>query len=187
MSTGEKIAALSTGISVLLAGLGCLFAWWHGRSTARHEAQLARVNRQLRELYGPLHATLKAEEAAWKSFRGTVRPDGAFWAPKSPPSASEAASWRLWMRVVFTPLNERVHELIVGNADLIVDDEMPDCFLQLSAHVVGYRTVLQRWSEKDFAEHCSVCNYPSRELLKHVDLRYRELKAKQAGLLGATK
>ena len=51
----------------------------------------------------------------------------------------EEEAWRLWMRHVFMPLNTRMEELVITKAELLDAPTMPDCLLQLVAHVTAYR------------------------------------------------
>ena len=79
------------------------------------------------------------------------------------------------------PLNRRMVEAIVSNADLL-DGEMPSEFLELVAHVTAYEVVLARWETNDFSEHVSVINFP-RALQSRVETSYKQLRQRQRRLL----
>jgi|SRR5215213_9054225 hypothetical protein len=68
--------------------------------------RLERVNRRLKDFYGPLYALAEISLRAWEEFRRRYRPgDQPFWNGRSNPNEEEEATWRLWMRDVFMYLN----------------------------------------------------------------------------------
>jgi hypothetical protein len=127
-----------------------------------------------------------AASVAWESFRSTYRPGGAFFGRAPEPTSEELTAWRLWMREVFTPLNLRMEERIVSQAHLVVGGKMPDCFIEVCAHVAAYKTVLKRWDSGDFTHHASVINYPVESMRRYVRESYFSLLAEQQTLLGPT-
>src|SRR5262249_37427851 len=90
-------------------------------------------------------------------------------------------AWRLWMSKTFMPLNRRMMEVIISNADLL-DGEMPSEFLALVAHVGAYEVVLARWETNDFSEHVAANSFP-RGLGARVTADYHRLRATQLRLL----
>lgn len=184
LGVDDRLKIVGLVVTIVLAFAGYFFTWWHNRATAKRKDRLERVNRQLKELFGPFSALLYASNKAWHSFRGMYRPGGGFWGVDPPPTPEEAAAWRLWMREVFHPLNVRMETLVLENADLL-DEDFPRCFLDLCAHVATYRTVLKRWDEGDYSEHTSVNNFPAMELRAFIDPRCRALREEQRKLLGA--
>jgi len=174
-------------VSVLLAVAGYVATYFNGIKLAQRKAHLERVERQLRELYGPLFALVNASNEAWKGFRTLWRADGGpYWPPPphAQPTAPEAAAWRLWMQEVFMPLNSAMAQLVTGHADLIEESQMPACLLTLSAHVEGYRATLRAWTEGDHSRHVSVVDFPVDALLAYASTHYHRLKREQAALLG---
>lgn len=150
------------------------------------KARLAFVSEQLKSLYGPLYSLSQASMAAWTAFRTHHRPTGVFFDPANPPSPTELEEWRRWMKLVFTPMNERMVGAIVGHADLIAEPRMPASFLALIAHVEAYRVVLARWDAGDFSQNTSVINFPET-LNDDVEQSFNALKDVQARLMsGAT-
>lgn len=80
------------------------------------EAELNRVNDQLRLLYGPLYATLLAGDAAWQALSSSkhwpAHGRKGYFAEGFELSEQETIRWRTWMREVFTPNNERLEQII---------------------------------------------------------------------------
>jgi hypothetical protein len=95
--------------SVLLALVGYLWTFYSTRITQRREAQLKRLDEQLRILYGPLYALSGASEAAWNSFMAKFAPEaGVFIKPDRPPTEEELSIWRSWITTVILPMNEEM-------------------------------------------------------------------------------
>jgi hypothetical protein len=43
----------------------------------------------------------------------------------TPPTDEEKHDWRLWMTTVFMPTNRRLYELVVTQADLLIEEDVP--------------------------------------------------------------
>jgi hypothetical protein len=170
-------------ITIFLAFIGYLATYWNNIKIAQHQERLDRVNRQIKNLYGPLYALVTSANTTWIYFRRDYRPGGSFWGNNKRPSKEEAEAWRLWMSEVFMPLNIQMEKIFLENADLIDEDVMPDCLLSLSAHVSAYKPVLKKWKDGDYSENTSVIKFPREELLDYVKSNYSRLKGKQKRLL----
>ena len=175
---------LAVVVTIALAVVGYLFKYFHDRSVTRRKDRLDRINLQLRHLYGPLYSIRNAAAIVWDAFRFKYRPGGSFFGSQPPPSDEELAAWRLWMSEVFMPLNLQMEKIIVENGDLIIEDAMPQCFLELCAHVASYKVVLKKWSWSDFSEHTALSKFPDTDLSTYIDSSYKRLKEEQAELLG---
>jgi hypothetical protein len=177
-------AALSLGVSALVAVGGYLLTYRNNLRLSERKDRLERVSRQLSEFYGPLFATASAGSAAWALFRTEWRPTGSFW-DEHGPTTDEAAAWRRWMLTVFMPLNRRARDLIVDHADLLDEDRIPQVLLDVCAHVAAYEAVLRRWEENDFTEHAARLIFPGPALLEYAADGVSRLKAEQQRLLRA--
>jgi hypothetical protein len=174
---------IALSVTVILAGAGYLAKYLNDLVLARRRDRLDRLNRQLSELYGPLLAVATAGRSCWRAFRARYRPGGgAFWGSDPPPTAEEAAAYRLWMTEVFMPLNERMAEIVITKADLLDGVEMPRCLTQLCAHVAGHRSIAKRWDAGDLSEHSFGLNFP-QEVYQYLEDTFSHLKAEQTRLL----
>lgn len=170
-------------VSVALAFAGYFATYLNNLKTSRRKDSLDRINRQLKELYGPMFALCNASQIAWDHFRANHRPGRAFWnVPGDPPTPEEAVAWRIWMKEVFIPIIFRMEALVLANSDLIDQEEMPPSFVDLCAHTAGYRVVMKKWENGDFSENVSSINFP-KEVVGHVSAEYQRLKKDQARLL----
>jgi hypothetical protein len=173
-------------VSAVLAFVGYWATYWNNLRMSQRKDKLERINRQLKELYGPLFALGHASEIAWRSFRHRYRPGRAFWGvPNDAPTEEEAIAWRLWMAEVFIPIIFKMEELILVNSDLIDDPEMPASFIALCAHIAGYKVVTKKWAEGDFSDNISSINFP-KEVQGYVEREYKRLKTEQARLIALT-
>jgi hypothetical protein len=177
-------AALALAVPASVAILGFFVAYVVNLRLARRSDQLARVSRQLSDFYGPLYALVNATEISWEAFRATHRPGGAFWGdPEDPPSEDDAAAWRVWMSLVFMPLNRQMRDLVVTQAHLLDQDQVPACLLTLCAHVSAYEAILGQWASGDFSQHVSAVPFPRQQLTDYAVKSFGPLKSKQQRLL----
>jgi hypothetical protein len=177
--TGETIAI---GVTILLALVGYALKYLNDLRLAQRKDRLDRINLQLRELYGPLVALNAASFRLWGVFLKRHQSD-------MPPALRDPEAWRLWMTMVFIPLNREMRSIVAQHADLLRDPGgMPECLTDLSAHVAGYEIVAEKWRTGNFDPHnldenVSVVDFPQDVFAKYVDSAFRELKAEQERLL----
>ena len=175
---------ITTVVTIVLALSGYLITYLNSLRLSQRDQRLQRVSRQLGELYGPLYGLIDAETAVFKVFRSIVRPGKHFFSEEDPPSEADLAAWRLWMSTVFAPINNQMYELVLSKSDLLIETDMPQCFRDLAAHVVGYQLVMKQWENGDYSEHLSFILFPQEELLAYVTESFNALKREQAKLLG---
>ena len=166
----------------MLALIGYLAKYLNDLRLAQRKDRLERVNRQLNELYGPLFALSRASTIAFEAFQARYGRT-SIWSDQ--PTEEDMKTWQLWMTEVFMPHNNRMQETVIENAELLDESEMPECLLNLSAHVLTYKTVLKRWDAGDFSEWWSVVSFP-KGILEYSKNAYSRLKARQLELLGSS-
>ncbi len=84
------------------------------------------------------------------------------------------------------PINEHIEDLILNNAYLIQEKEMPECLLQFIVHVSAYKAITEKWRNGDFRDIDSIIDFP-KELEVYATDSYKQLKARQIELLGKMK
>ncbi len=82
------------------------------------------------------------------------------------------------------PRNLQLYDLIMSKSDLIIETDIPDCLKDLCAHVAAYQALLKKWQDNDFSEHKSLINYPRKTLTEYALQSFKQLKSKQAELIG---
>jgi len=175
---------LAPSVTLVVALVGFAAKYLNDIKVAQRKDRLDRINQQLKLLYGPLYATDQAGKTAWIGFRRMYRSEKESYWRSPPPTKEEAEAWRLWMTEVFMPLNLRLEKIIVENADLLIEERMPDSLLLLVAHVSAYKAVLKKWEKGDYSENTSVVNYPWRDVRTYVETSFLYLKQEQSRLLG---
>jgi hypothetical protein len=80
------------------------------------------------------------------------------------------------------PLNDVREKIIIENAHLIIEEQMPQSLLDFVTHVVGYKALLSKWAEGDYTERRSMIGWPA-EFDGYVERSYKALKAEQTRLL----
>ncbi len=164
-------------LTVVLAFGGYLVTFFITQMMARRADRLKLVNERLNEFYGPLYVASKAGDAAYRSL---LRKQGK--TQSFPIHDSELEEWILWMKTIFSPLNDIRERIIIEKAHLIVEEQMPHCLLDFVTHVVGYKAVMARWAEGDYSERRSTIGWPP-EFDLYVERSYQALKAEQTRLL----
>lgn len=178
---------MTLSVTVLLAAGGYFAAYLNNLRLARRKDHLDRVSTQLSDLYGPLLALSRAGVGSWSAFMSRYRPGARwFWDDEQVPAPTEeqVELYRLWMRHVFLPLDNRMVDVVTSKADLLHESYVPECLLQLLAHVASWQAVLQQWDEGDFSENRPIIRYPGGDIDKYAEANFRRLKAEQNRLLG---
>ncbi|WP_271408368.1 hypothetical protein [Pseudomonas sp. Q1-7] len=184
----ELIKIVPVVSAVMVAAIGWVITYFHKLHFDKKANKLDRVNKQLKELYGPLYARLMASHRTWEAFWKKHQPahgGSSYFGNDAKVTDREKEIWRNWMTNVFEPLNSETEKLILKNIDLLESDEIPKAFIDALAHIAAYKAVLADWKQSDFSNHVSVNNWPSRELLAIVKPEYERLRALQRKLVGA--
>jgi hypothetical protein len=179
-----QTAILTAAVSVFVAVLGFLLNQRAQLQLERRRARLERVNAQLRSLYGPLFALVETNERVWRALRDDGLPDQANRVPAEQLGVAERERWEATRNDVLAPLNERMNELIVDHADLLIEREMPAPLLQFCAHVTGDRA--PRPETASASGRDSLVPHPGRPYVEYVRTSFATLKEEQFTLLRLT-
>ncbi len=164
-------------LTIILAFAGYLVTFMGTRMMARRTDLLRLVNQRINEFYGPLYVATVAGNIAYRSL---LKKQGK--TQCHPIRDEDLKEWVLWMTTIFMPLNDVREKIIIENAHLIVEEEMPRCLLDFVTHVVGYKALLSKWAEGDYSERRSMIGWPP-EFDIYVERSYQALKAEQTRLL----
>lgn len=169
--------------SIFLALLGYLAKYWNDIKLAKRKDKLDRINKQLGDFYGPLYSLLNSTDQAWKSFRKKHKPNGAYFNdPQYPTTEQQIEAWKHYMLHVFMPCNEKIYEIIVNKSDLLIEDEMPKCLLDLISHIVIYKAIVKNWEQGNFSEYTSTNNFPI-EVNDYIFNSFNQLKKQQSDII----
>ena len=164
-------------LTIVLAFAGYLVTFASTRMMARRADRLRLVNQRLNDFYGPLYV---ATVAGNTSYRSLLAKQGK--TQCHPVRDEDLGEWVLWMKTIFMPLNDVREKIIIENAHLIIEEQMPQCLLDFVTHVVGYKALLSRWAEGNYSERRSTIGWPP-EFDLYVERSYQALKAEQTRLL----
>ena len=144
----------------------------------RRQARLARVNSQLRELYGPLNALVEVNERVWEALRDSGLPAKA---DRSPSGAD--SDWRRWRNQALRPVNLQMRDLIIEHADLLIEPDLPRALCDFCAHVTSLEIVSV--AEADGVHERALIGHPGAQFTTYVHEAFLRLKQEQQRLLAA--
>jgi len=180
----QNMAVIMCFVTIILAFLGYMATYINTRMVVQKKDRLELVTNRLNKFYGPLYVVTQAGKTAYSALVEKLGRENAVFEKGIDPSLAELEEWYLWMRTVFMPLNNQIERLIVENAYLIVERQMPKCLLCFVTHVVGYKAALAKWERGDFSERFPLVNFPI-DLDDYATQSYNKLKSEQARLLEA--
>ncbi|MEU9048241.1 MULTISPECIES: hypothetical protein [unclassified Kitasatospora] len=169
-------AIITASASILVAVLAFLLGQLAQIRQERRQARLARINSQLRDLYGPLNTLVDMNEQIWEALRATILPAQADRAPEA-----GAAEWRRWRDEALMPTNRRMRDLIIDHSDLIIESEVPRPLREFCAHVLSLEVAISE--ELGGKYERSLITHPGREFTDHVKNSFSRLKERQHRLL----
>ena len=178
----DDVPAIAVLVTIILAFIGYIVSYVDARVLARKKDRLELVNQRLNRFYGPLYVATAAGQISYKALIAKLGKKQHVFEGDSEPSEEELREWFLWMKTVFTPLNDLREKIIIENAHLIVEEKMPECLLDFVTLVVGYKAVLAKWEKGDFAEKYSLIDFPT-DLHDYINQSYKSLKDHQTHLL----
>ncbi len=164
-------------LTIVLAFVGYLVTYMINRMMARRADRLRLVDQRLNQFYGPLYVATIAGNTAYKSLLSKQGKTQCH-----PIRDEDLKEWMLWMTTIFMPLNDVREKIIIENAYLIIEEQMPQCLLDFVTHVVGYKSLMTKWAEGDYSERRSIIGWPP-EFDIYVERSYKALKAEQTRLL----
>jgi len=187
------VAILSVGImNSLLVVTGLVITWLSMLKryeldcrAQRLKSDLARTERQLEQLFGPLRASTHATGVGWDSFIEEHRATPSLLKLEERisrwPKGLESKRYQMLVRSTLQPLNRRAMETVLTNTHLI-DGEFPECLYHLYSHVIEMDSLLERWRHGDFAVMFAPRSYP-RDVKTWANQEFERLRRKQNCLL----
>jgi hypothetical protein len=167
-------------LTIVLAFAGYLVTFLGNRMITVRADRLRLVDQRINQFYGPLYVATVAGNIAYNSL---LQKQGKTHC--HPIRDEDLKEWVLWMTTIFMPLNDIREKIIIENAHLIVEEQMPQCLLDFVTHVVGYKALLAKWAEGNYAERRSMIGWPP-DFDAYVERSYHALKAEQTRLLHST-
>ncbi len=186
----ENDTFIKVTVPLLVAVATLWLTYFNNLRLAQRKERLDLVDRQLRDLYGPLLALCIANRVAYHdAFRRLYRPGGIpMWDPpkddpENRPTADDVEAFRLWTKEVFMPANRELFRRIVYHTDLLMEESMPECLLELLAHIQAYEGLIKEWDTDKFKHNTPAIRFPGG-VEEYINERYKKLKLSQAALQG---
>ncbi|MCF0069764.1 hypothetical protein LZD49_04725 [Dyadobacter sp. CY261] len=180
MDETKKLFITLTATAVI-AVVGFFIKYFYDLELVKRKDRLDRVNKQLGDCYGPLYALLKSNDQAWISLKHRLAiTDNKFDIATS--TEAERKVWKHYMQTIYIPTNDKIYDILVSKSDLLKEEDIPDCLLQLITHIVAYKVVAKGWEVGEGDENVEIVPFPlnARE---HVYQEFGNLKKEQSGLL----
>lgn len=142
----------------------------------QRQVRLDRLENQLRKLYGPLNSLIDVNERIWQALRESRVPAKL---ERSPEGGSD--EWRRWRDLALMPTNHKMVNLIIENADLLIETEVPKVVSDFCAHVTSLEVVVA--AESDGEKQRTLIAHPGAQWVDYVRSRFKVLKGEQNDLL----
>ncbi|MGR3793983.1 hypothetical protein [Vannielia sp. SX4] len=150
--------------AVAVPALGYVGALVLQRLKEVRDWRIARLDEKIRDVYAPLYADAVLGEAIWTGFAGVRWPAHGMggYDPDGPNTTDEEReNWRVAVRELFMPVNERMEARILAHAHLLAEPEIKPLISRFLLHVSGYRLIIEAWEEGDFSRHTSLVEFPA--------------------------
>jgi hypothetical protein len=174
---------LTTFLTVSIPVILAFMAYFNSLRLERRKNRLERINRQLDEFYGPMLAIVQSNQQAWENFIAKYQNNPNFYKKGHHPTEEQVAEFHDWMSTIFMPNNDQLHDIIINNTSLLVEDEMPKVLLDLFAHIMEFRINFSERKDRHAEVAESRSKYPGRTLLAYCEERFKELKAEQIDII----
>lgn len=158
--------------------IGYLITYLYSLHLAKRADRLKYLTAQLDELYGPLYVITQAGQILFKALSAKRNNSELQLSPEQ-----EDEEWRLWIVEVFQPLNEKLEQVIIGKAHLVIEEDMPQPLKRFLAHSAGYKAVIKQWELGNYIESTSIIEYPV-DLAVYAEISFKILRKEQLKLIG---
>jgi hypothetical protein len=134
--------------------------------------QVKIVDMQIEKLYGPLYALSVANRQAWEKLHQKYRQGKTYYFnDEDKPSTEQVEIWRRWVKTIFLPINIKMENAIIENAQLLEGGRIYPSFVKLIMHIESYKATVAKWKETDdlqdprlrtAEENTAVIEYPTK-------------------------
>lgn len=191
MSGAVSIFGQGAVVAAAVAGAVAAIGWFvvhrlearRADDERRAKAELAFVERQIEELYGPLVSILHEGRRNFKDLLISLGRNYVF-SGTSPLPPEELKTWLYWSETEFLPRNEKIRKLLHAKAHLIPGAEFPSSYVDFFEHASSWSTNHRRWKQEgvEYIWRSRVAWPEAFE--KDVFAAFRDLKQRHDTLLG---
>jgi hypothetical protein len=173
------VAASATAVGWFVTNIANTIS---NRRTLRESVTLKYIERQLEELYGPLHFLILEGRQTFKELLASLGRRNVFLEGKSL-SESDLKTWLFWVENDLFPRNEKIKALLASKAHLYATREVPASYLAFLDHHNSWYINHLRWKQEgiSYSWHSKV-NWPL-EFALEIGKTFENLKERYAKLL----
>ena len=184
MNVAILVAVLTGSVTIVGWFASYLLGSRADRRRARLTAQIAHIEKQLAELYGPLAFLVYEGRATFKDLLQTLGRRYVFYADRPLPE-DELKIWLFWVDNDLMPRNMAIQNLLSTKTHLIQDGDLPASYIAFLDHHNSWRVTHERWRQEKvpYSWHSKV-NWPAK-FDEEVLGAFRQLKKLHSELVGA--
>lgn len=176
-------AVITASATVIVATLVFALNQWGQVRTERRQASLSRLDAQVRDLYGPLKVLTDSNEAVWCMLRAAFLPASAERRSGIALTDSDDERWMAWIRQELMPVNRQMRDVILKNAHLLIESELPEPLRAFCAHVAAYEVFLAAEPRSRGLVLPTLIRHPGDRYITYVNEAYAGLRQRQSRLL----
>lgn len=113
----------------------------------RDETKLIHIQRQIEELYSPLHALITTSRIVYDIAK--QKQSQMSRQSKTDVSKEKAETWRYFVEKYFLPLNKQMADLIRSKVHLMETEELPNSFNRFLEHQAQYDCLHSLWRDRE--------------------------------------
>ena len=183
MNPAVIVALITAAVTVLGWLVTNLLSQQREERKARLEANVAFVERQLEELYGPLVALMYEGRQVFAELLQTLGRNHVF-TGEHPLPKDEQRTWLYWAEKSFLPRNRLIRDLLTSKPHLVEGKDFPDSYITFFQHESSWAIHHARWLDDQvpYRWHASV-DWPT-DFEHDVIETFKTLKTRHADLLG---
>jgi hypothetical protein len=147
---------MSNGIvvGIIVATFTAAAGYTFGIMDDHRKREIAFVDQQIEKLYGPLLALSTASLRARKDLLSRYRPGRTdFFEEHDLLTLQLVEVWRRSVKSVFQPMNIKMEDAIINNAQLIEGGHIYPVFADLILHVESYKETIAKWKDDDATQN----------------------------------
>lgn len=171
-------------ISVLVAFIGLFGIGYQIRARRKDDIlknQLDRLNKQITEFYGPLHALYETGHQNYYAFLELYGHEFDFNNPH----------FKQWDIKIFQPTNLKMEDIIINKMDLIIGNTIPEFFFQFCEWLTAQKAYINAESQPDFDNESwrpirDNYKHPEDEMRLYLKASFEVLKKTQGDVLSGS-
>ena len=170
-----SLEIISLIVTLFLAFTGYFISYLNNLRISRRKERLELINSQINKLYGPLYIITRTNSETFHAYLKKQQKDYI---------DTNNPEWREYVNTIIIPQNEKLAQIIIANAHLIIDEEMPRFLSFFIAHHASYKMLSKKWAQGDFSETEPFVEFPD-DIYDYAEKSFIKLRKEQLKIIGA--